>query len=109
MLFARHQIARNTTPLELYNATGTLVSDSSYGSADGAFGFTADLADTTRGIIVGDGNASDAFNTFALDSQIAHGTNAGELFHYDSTVSSFDWDNADNLAVFYISRAFKNK
>lgn len=109
MLFARHQIARNTTNLSLYNATGTLVSASTYGAGTGAFGFVGEVGDTTRGIAVGDGNAGEAFNTFALDSQIAHGTNAGELFHYASTVSSFSWDNSDNLAVFYLSRAFRNK
>lgn len=109
MMFARHQIARNTTPLELYNATGDLVSSATFGSGAGAFGFVTSIGDDTRGIIVGNGTGAEAFNTFALDTAIPHGTNAGELFHYDSTVSTFDWDNLDNLAVFYISRAFKNK
>jgi len=109
MLFARHQIARNTTNLELYDATGTLVSASSYGSADGAFGFVGDIGESTRGIIVGTGTGAEAFNTYALGTQIAHGTNTGELFHYESTVSSFDFSNIDNMAYFSLSRSYKNK
>lgn len=109
MLFAKHQIARNTTNLELYNATGTLVTGASYGISDGAFGFVASIGDTTRGVIVGNASNAESFNTFALGTKIGHGINAGELFHYDSTVSSFEWSNIDNSAGFYLSRAFKNK
>lgn len=109
MLFARHQIARNTTNLELYNATGTLVTASTYGTASGAFGFVGGVGESTRGIIVGTGVGAEAFNTYALGTQIEHGEGAGELFHYGSTISSFDWDATDNMAYFSLSRAYKNK
>lgn len=109
MLFARHQIARNTANLSLYNATGTLVTATTFGTATGAFGFVGDIGAITRGIIVGNGTGSESFNTYALGTQIGHGTNTGELFHYDSTISSFDWNATDNMAYFSLSRAFNNK
>jgi len=110
MLSVRHQIARNITEIQLYNSTGTLINSSTYGSGDGAFGFVGDIGNTSRGIVIGNGNASEDFNTYAMNSQIYHGTNSGELFHYESTISSFEWSNStSNTSRFYLSRSFKNK
>jgi hypothetical protein len=110
MLFAKHQIARNTATIELYDSNGTSVNSGTWGTGTGAFGFVGGVGDTSRGIIVGTGTAAEAFNTFALDTQIAHGTNSGELFHYDSSISSYELQTTtDNAAAFYLSRVFKNR
>jgi hypothetical protein len=109
MLFAKHQIARNTVNIELYDNNGSLVTASTYGTATGAFGFVGDVGADKRGIIVGTDATAGGFNTFALGAQVIHGSNAGDLFHYDSTISTFEWDNTLNNAAFYLSRVFKNK
>jgi len=109
MLFAKHQIARNTQNLELYDANGSLITQSSYSINDGVFGFVGATGDATRGIILGTNNDSEAFNTFVLGSQIVHGTNSGDLFYYESTISSYEFNNTLNNAAFYLSRVYKNK
>jgi hypothetical protein len=109
MLFAKHQIARNTTNIELYDGNGSLVTASTFGTDTGAFGFTGIVGADTRGIIVGTDDTAGGFNTFALGGKVAHGSNTGELFHYGSTISTFEWNNLLNSAGFYISRVFKNK
>jgi hypothetical protein len=109
-LFMRHQIARNTTTIELFDSNGTSVNSSSFATGTGAFGFVANLEDDTRGIIVGNGNAVEEFNTFALDSKIVNGTNLGELHYFESTISGFEWSNTvSDTARFYLSRPFRNR
>jgi hypothetical protein len=109
-LFMGHQIARNTTTIELFDSNGTSVNSSSFATGAGALGFVGELTDDTRGIIVGDGNAAEDFDTFALDSKIAHGSNVGELSYYESTVSGFEWSNtAADTARFYLTRMFRNQ
>lgn len=110
MLLARHTMARNTTNLELYDSTGTLVSNASYAFATGAFGFTGRVGETHRGIAVGNASNVEAFNTFALFSSIPHGTNTGDLFYHDCTNSSLEVvTTTSNVSAFYFSRAFINK
>jgi hypothetical protein len=109
MLFAKHQIARNTQTIELYDSNGASVNASTWGMATGAFGFTGLIGDASRGIIVGTDDTAGGFNTFALGDKVVHGSNTGELFYYDSAISTFEWNNTLNSAGFYISRVFKNK
>jgi hypothetical protein len=109
MLFAKHQIARNTANIGLYASNGSLVTASTFGTADGAFGFVGSIGADTRGIIVGTDATAGGFNTFVLGDKIVHGANTGELFHYESTISSFEVNNTLNSTGFYLSRVFKNK
>lgn len=109
MMFAKHQIARNTANISLYNVTGTLVTSGSFGTADGAFGFTAIIGNDKRGIIVGNSSNLETINTFALGTQISHGEGAGQLMHYDSTISSYETSTTPNVSAFYISRVFINR
>jgi hypothetical protein len=110
MMFARHQIARNTANMELYDSNGALVSSASFGTGGGAFGFVGDVGSSTRGIVVGSGQVAEALNTFALNTTIEHGINTGELFYYDSTHSSLETEStATNTSRFFLSRAYKNK
>lgn len=109
-LFARQTIARNTNDIEVYNATGTLITGSSFGSSDGVFALVSGLGSTTRGIVAGSGSGAEAFNTFAMGSQIGHGSNSGQLFYYDSTISSYELSTSGtNVAAFYLSRVIGNK
>jgi hypothetical protein len=110
MLFARHQIARNISNLELYDSGGTLVSNATYASTAGAMGFVSGIGDDTRGIIIGNSSAAETFNTFAIGTKIPHGTNTGDLFHYESTISTLEIENVTtNTTSFYLSRVFLNK
>lgn len=110
MLFARHMMARNGTNFELYDSSGTLVSNASYAYGTGAFGFVGRVGEAHRGIAVGNSSAAEAFNTFALGTSIPHGTNAGDLFYHDCTNSSLEVETSSaNVSAFYFSRAFINK
>jgi len=110
MLLSRNQVARNTTNLELYDAGGTLVSSATYGIGSGGFGFVSGIGVQTQGIAVGAGDTATTFNTFAMQTPIAHGTGMDELLYYDSTVSSFELQTStSNQAAFYLSRVFINR
>lgn len=110
MLFARHMMARNGSNFELYDGGGTLVSNATFATGTGAFGFVGRVGESHRGIAVGNSSAATTFNTFAMGTLIPHGTNAGDLFYHDCTNSSLEVvTTTSNVSAFYFSRAFINK
>jgi hypothetical protein len=110
MLLAKNLMARNNTNFELYNAAGTLVSSATVSTGAGAFGFVGGVGATARGIVVGEGDTATTFNTFEMEDQITHGGSSGELFHWDSSISSYEQETSTtNTGRFFLARAFTNK
>jgi len=91
------------------NITGVLA-NRTIGTND-IFGLVATTAgDTTNGIVLGTSNASPTtLNTWALTTPVAHGDGSGQLFYYESTISSLEEDGATNSCRWYLNRVVQNR
>jgi hypothetical protein len=91
------------------NITGVLA-NRTIGSTD-TFGLVATtVGDTANGIVLGTSNVTATnLNTWALSTPIGHGTSGGQLFYYESTISSLEEDGATNSCRWYLNRVVQNR
>jgi hypothetical protein len=88
------------------NTTGTPFT----GSSSEAWGFLAIVADDNNGIVVGTSNTNPTTTeTWNLEAKVAHGEGSGQLFYYESTISSFETDDATNSCRWYLNRVVQNR
>ena len=65
---------------------------------------------TTNGIVVGTSNANPTTTeTWNLENGVSHGTNVGQLFYYDSTITSFQTNTITNSCRWYLNRVVQNR
>lgn len=100
---------QNATQLtNIYNTTGTSFSGAPT-SAE-AYGFLAIAGDDNNGLVVGTSNSTPTgLETWNLESKVSHGTGAGQLFYYQSTISSFEENTATNSCRWYLNRVVQNR
>ena len=97
----------NQSSTSYYNTTGSLI-QGAVASED--YGFLAILGDSNNGLVVGSVNTNPTTNsTYNLEGRIGHGTGAGELFYYESTISSFEENSATNSCRWYLNRVVQNQ
>lgn len=70
------------------------------------FGWKGLAAETTRGIVLGTGTTAVAIDDYKLQTQIAHGSGAGQLDHKLQTVDAFQV--VGGVASFRMRRQFEN-
>jgi hypothetical protein len=110
MLFGRHCIGRDNNEMRLYNNAGNIVNSATWSDGTDSMSFVSGVGHSWRGIVVGSNNDAYAFNTFGMSNQVAHGSNVGELFYYDSAISSLEQvTTTTNQSTWYLTRTFKNK
>jgi sulfur carrier protein ThiS len=79
-------------------------------TADGVYGLTGQIGMTSNGIVLGTSNTNPTEkNTFAMGSAIAHGNAAGQLFYYESTITSFEENVTTNSCKWYLNRVVQNR
>jgi hypothetical protein len=54
--------------------------------------YSSPLGDLTYGIVVGSGSGATSFDGFEMDTTIAHGKAAGELWYYRTEPERYYWD-----------------
>jgi len=101
--------AQNVTQLtNIVNTTGTAFSGVPTSAEN--YGFLAIETDDNNGIVFGTGNTNPtALNTWALETKVSHGTGAGQLFYYASTITSFEENNTTNSCRWYLNRVVQNR
>lgn len=103
--------ARATTAgtlTNIVNVTGTSFTGLPLSSE--LYGFLAITSDDNNGIVVGTGNTNPTgLNTWALESKVSHGEGAGQLFYYDSTITSFEENTTTNSCRWYLNRVVQNR
>lgn len=62
--------------------------------------------DTTRGIIAGSDNTAFTINDYSINTAIAHGTGAGQLYYWDTIIDDIVTDS--NERYWEVKRAFSN-
>lgn len=78
--------------------------------ASASWGLTGQIGMTSNGIVLGSSNTNPTEkSTFAMGSAIDHGTSGGELFYYESTISSFEENVATNSCKWYLNRVVQNR
>lgn len=92
----------NTTAIDTGNTSRTLHTNTTY------YRWNAAAADSTYGIAVGSGTNAVAMTDYALQTQIAHGTGAGQLYYWDNDGYPVDSSGA-NPRYMNTSRAFQNQ
>ena len=79
-------------------------------NSDKAWGVLGGTGATTNGIVLGTSNTTPTnASTWAMEAPIAHGTSAGQLFYYESTISSFETNTATNSCRWYLNRVVQNR
>jgi len=79
-------------------------------NSDKSWGLLGGIGATTNGIVLGSSNVTPTnASTWNLETAIGHGTNSGELFYYESTISSFETNTATNSCRWYLNRVVQNR
>jgi hypothetical protein len=79
-------------------------------NSDKLWGVLGGVGATTNGIVLGTSNTTPTnASTWAMEAPIAHGTSAGELFYYESTITSFETNTATNSCRWYLNRVVQNR
>lgn len=74
------------------------------------YGFLAIESDDNNGIVVGTSNTTPTgLETWDLEAKVSHGTGAGQLFYYQSTISSFEENTTTNSCRWYLNRVVQNR
>lgn len=101
-------LTSGTLLTNIVNVTGTSFSGSPGTSQN--YGLLAFEGDDNNGIVVGTTNSNPTtLNTWALESKVSHGTGAGQLFYYASTITSFEENNTTNSCRWYLNRVVQNR
>lgn len=65
---------------------------------------------STNGIVLGSANTNPTTkSTWDLDAKIEHGEGSGQLFYYESTISSLEEDTTNNACRWYLNRVVQNR
>jgi hypothetical protein len=92
----------------IVNVTGTSFSGTP--TAADRYDFLAIEGDDNNGLVLGTSNTNPtALNTWALESKVAHGTGSGQLFYYQSTITSFEENTVTNSCRWYLNRVVQNR
>jgi len=95
-----------TTYVNVVQTNGTSVNFNS----DKAWGCLGGIGATTNGIVLGTSNTTPTnVETWSMEAPIAHGESAGQLFYYESTISSFETNTATNSCRWYLNRVVQNR
>jgi len=95
---------------ELSNIVNTTGSSFTGAVASFSYGLLSVVGDDNNGIIVGTSNTNPTeLNTWALESKVAHGEGGGQLFYYESTITSLEEDGATNSCRWYLNRVVQNR
>lgn len=74
------------------------------------FGCMGAVGASTNGIVLGSANTNPTTkSTWNLDAKIEHGEGAGQLFYYESTISSLEEDTTNNACRWYLNRVVQNR
>jgi len=104
--FGYRNRAETFTFANVVNTTGT----SFTGSTVQDWGFLGIVGDDNNGLVLGTGNTNPTeLNTWALEGKIAHGEASGQLFYYESTISSLETNSATNSCRWYLNRVVQNR
>lgn len=74
----------------------------------GYYGMRAAAGEDGRGIVVGSGTATESFEDYALQTQIANGTGAGQLSYIASEEHSVSYDTPTRVFQNQLVRYFNN-
>jgi len=98
--------SETTTYVNVVHTNGVAVNFNS----DKLWGVLGTVGATTNGIVLGTSNTTPTnVNTWAMEAPIAHGESAGQLFYYESTISSFETNTATNSCRWYLNRVVQNR
>lgn len=91
----------------IINTTGTAFSGN---PTNEDYGFLAIEGDDNNGLVVGTSNTTPTgLDTWDLEAKVSHGTGAGQLFYYQSTISSFEENTTTNSCRWYLNRVVQNR
>jgi len=96
-----------TSVIDVTGTSRTIPCTASYPFYYHVPGFWATIGQSDRGIVVGSGSTPNSSSTYKLDSQISHGTSAGQLQYGDESVTDVT-EVSPGVFEAVLSRPFTN-